>query len=223
MIWKELILMARSKKYNAFCVGGIDVNSRKWVRPVSGDSDVKGSIKEEHMRTVDGRVCQVLDRVRIPFIEKANHSFQTENWLVDPTKRWEWVEKVSLSSLMPRLKAFPRGPLFFNTGRLVSASQLKGIPERSRYSLALVKPPELRIKTFTNSWGKPKCRGDFSFRETEYKDISITDMEFRKKHPGVGEHILKNPVLVLSLGEEYPDNDPGFGNHYKLIASILEN
>ena len=56
--------MAKSNKHSNYCIAGIDINNREWVRPVSSLTHIERAVPREDATYENGEEVQVLDIVR---------------------------------------------------------------------------------------------------------------------------------------------------------------
>ena len=74
---KTIVCLANSRKHGERCIAGIDRETGRWVRPVSGLDD--GRVPRAR-QLVDGRDVQLLDLVRVPLAETGpDFGFEWEN------------------------------------------------------------------------------------------------------------------------------------------------
>jgi hypothetical protein len=94
---------------------------------------------------------------------------------------------------------------------------------RFHYSLALIKRKELVVEVDTSTWDgrtKKTYRGKFKYKGVNYS-FKIADPVARAafKAKEVGEYILNDVYLCLSLTEKYKED----GRCHKLVAAIFTN
>ena len=68
---KTVLILTKSAKTGGYCVAGIDVNTRQWIRLVTDNEEVHHSLTDENMVCSNGRVCDKLDVVEVDFIGNA--------------------------------------------------------------------------------------------------------------------------------------------------------
>ena len=86
---KRLLCLANSRKLHDRCVAGKEWNGTEagnWVRPISARDG--GAVSERERRYEDGSDPQVLDVMDVPVLQRRSEDYQTENWLLDPKRRW---------------------------------------------------------------------------------------------------------------------------------------
>ena len=78
---RKLIILATSAKYNNFCVAGVDIDTGKWIRPISEREDLEEAVPLEDLKYPDGSKVELLDVVEIKFSDRsANNPIQPENF-----------------------------------------------------------------------------------------------------------------------------------------------
>lgn len=144
---------------------------------------------------------------------------QSENWLLDPNKRWVKVGEASWDDL-PQLEC-RSGPLWINVGAstrgLYNRIQVARIGEIID-SLRLIHVSDLTVRVSLNYYRTGMdVDGKFMFDGTAYR-LSVTDpiVEEEYKARPIGDYDLGERYLTVSLGEAYQDY-----YHYKLIAGVI--
>jgi len=220
---KRLLCLANSRKLSGRCIAGREIVANQpsaWVRPVSDREHQEVSERERQYQ--DGSDPQVLDIIDIPLVRHTPHTFQQENWLLDPN--FYWVKRGLCD--WPRLQEFvePDGRLWIN-----NESSSNGINDRVllfraqqlRTSLRLIHIGELRIEVFAPgaAYGNPKRRvqGRFRHEGTDHW-LWITDPIYERRYlaKADGHYTLGECCLTISLGEAHE------GFCYKLIAAVIE-
>jgi hypothetical protein len=148
--------------------------------------------------------------------------FQRENWLLDPTYRWQKKDRIGWDELC-LLEQHPAS-LWINeyhtsagANDRVSAEQVDVLKD----SLKLIRVDRMTIKVDSahsmSTDTRPTVRTRFEHKGTPY-DLKVTDPvceeKFRLK--GLGKYRLGESFLTVSLSEEFQ------GNLYKLAAAIVE-
>src|SRR5262249_26468471 len=59
-----------------------------------------GEVSEYERRYEDGSDPHVLDIVSVPLLQPQPHSFQSENWLLDPDRYWQKIGRVGSDKLL---------------------------------------------------------------------------------------------------------------------------
>jgi len=81
----RIVVLANSWKHQDWCLAGIDLDTGKWVRPVTGLDD--GRVPEKSMK-LDGYFPKLLDILEIPLDSTGpDFCFESENRIILPG-RW---------------------------------------------------------------------------------------------------------------------------------------
>ncbi|MEU8196455.1 hypothetical protein AB0C10_22000 [Microbispora amethystogenes] len=193
----------------------------EWIRPVS---DRPGREVSEHERQFeDGSDLCVLDIVSVPLLRPHPYSFQSENWLIDPTYYWRKTGRARWDNLL-RLEQRPRA-LWINgfsthhgCNDQVQTEQAATLED----SLKLIRVDRMTLQVHVPgvAFGDRKrvVRAQFRYLGSEYI-LRVTDPEYERaylaKSDGVYE--LGESFITVSLGEPHSD-----GYAYKLVAAIVE-
>lgn len=172
------------------------------------------------MRLKSGGAPKPLDIVEVPLEKPVPYMYQSENCLVDESRRWKNIGVLPMDTL-PRI-CDTVDTLWVN-GHSSALGLNDRIPveiaERTvKTSLLLIRPDYLTITVADHPGGKRRIHAHFAYRGMTYRLI-ITDpafeAEFSEKksgqYPICGCHVF----LCISLGEPYE------GFVYKLVASII--
>ncbi|WP_372515751.1 dual OB domain-containing protein [Mycobacterium conspicuum] len=214
--------LANSRKMSGRCVAGIVVahDRAKWIRPIS--SRPNHEVSEYERQYEDGSDPQVLDIVSVPLIEARPHSYQSENWLLDPEYYWKKTGRAEWD----RLLAFEERPasLWIN-GYSTYHGVNDRVPERQArtltHSLKLIRVDRvtLRVHCPGAAFGNPKrvVQAGFEYSGCDYS-LRVTDPVYERKYlaESDGNYTLGEAFLTISLGEPYD------GYVYKLVAAIIE-
>lgn len=220
-ITKRLVCLANSRKLGGTCVAGkvVDQATSPWVRPVSGRPDAAVMAQERCYE--DGCDPQVLDIIDVPLKHHEPKAFQSENWLLDPERRWTRVGRLLWADL-DRLVDDPIS-IWFNLSSTsdglfdrVALQDAEGLDN----SLYLLRLESLNLRVFAPGvdFGNPKRRvqAGFTHRDTKYQ-LWVTDRlveeEYRAKPDGT--YAVGPCFVTVSLGE------PHEGYCYKLVAAVI--
>lgn len=222
-IWKTIVCLANSRKLSGRCVAGIEIhNGRRigWVRPVSDREHQE--VSECEQRYSDGSDPIILDVIDVPMLEPQPRSYQSENWLLDPSIYWV---KVGRRFEWDQLGAFEdREPLWLDgttstyngLNDRVSIEAASSIPD----SLRLIHVADLKLRVFVPSQGyentKRRVQAVFTHLGTQYR-LAVTDPVIERKYFAGedGNYVLGDAYLTVSLGEPYD------GYAYKLVAAVI--
>ncbi|MBQ6265308.1 MAG: hypothetical protein IJJ61_05575 [Clostridia bacterium] len=213
MYSRDIVIMAKSNKHGEYCIAGIDINTFEWIRPVSNLTDIERAVPREHVVYKDGEEIQLLDVVRISFIEALPTEAQSENILYDDTIYWEKIDSWSLVYLLQLIMPQNLDYIFVNAQKALYENELTG------KSLAFVKidNPRILVKNFDN---RNKATLLFEYKGNEYKFIAISDpcvlKEYIDKPEGV-YYIGASSYAVFSLTNKYQQD----GKYYKMLATLF--
>ena len=214
---KRIVCLANSFKPGGRCVAGKEILAGQfdgWVRPVSE----VGGASENAIQYADGTSPCLLDVIDIPVRNALPTNHQRENWLLDPTRRWEFVRQVNPGILKP-LKDRP-AQLWVN-----SYSSYTGLNNRVpefltsdlRDSLRLIWTDNLKLFVSVSFGEKRIVQGCFRYQGVDYSlrvtDPTVTEQYWEKS---IGEYAIGGRYLTVSLGGPYE------GYCYKLIAAIID-
>jgi hypothetical protein len=214
----EIILLAKSKMYNNFCVAGINRQTGEWIRLVSKDETILCAVPSYDLTYSDNSQAKVLDIVNVETLNRRPLFFQPENIMYDDEYYWHRIGSANLDEVNEIIQQSNDPFVFFNQKRAVSELTLQQIKSEKMYSLKLIFVNNAILtasEKYTN--GPLKYSLSFDFNGIEYQNISITDVEFVGNFDEEDDYYLEALGLVISLGHRYKD-----GNHYKLIAKIFE-
>lgn len=220
---KEILCLANSVKHSERCVAGVEVIDRdtiNWVRPVSARSGHGVSLSEQRLQ--DGSELAPLDIVKIKLVEPRPEGFQSENWLLDPSKSWQKVGRGDWETL----EALEESP---NTLWANGSSSSNGCNDRvteeqvagMAHSLALVRTRDLVIRVQPEYSGRG-VRARFTYNGSTYI-LKVTDPVYRHAYlnQSVGDYAIGEAFLTVSLAEVFADNYGG-RYAYKVVAAIFE-
>lgn len=218
---KTLVCLANSRKLSGRCVAGIvDGASGEWIRPVSARPNCE--VSECERQYEDGSDPHVLDIISVPLLQPQPHSFQRENWLLDPGYYWRKVGRAGWDELLP-LEQQPT-TLWIN-GHATYHGINDRVPIEQAGSLAdslkliRVHGVTLHVHAPSAIFGNPKRVVDARFQHAGFEYIlRVTDPDYESAYLAEmnGNYELGESYLTVSLGEPYD------GYAYKLVAAIIE-
>lgn len=219
---KRIVCLANSRKRGGRCVAGKELLTNGtfgvWLRPVSARDDEEVSVRERSYAA--GGEPKVLDVIDVPLLSRKPKTYQRENWLLDPNRRWTKAGQTDQKSL--RALTDCDEPLWIN-GHSTHVGRNDRVPLAETLSiensLRLIKVDALTVtvsEPLRPSADYPILRGSFDYHGEEYC-FRITDPESESGSAELpyGEYTVGERYLTVSLGEPFD------GHAYKLIATII--
>ena len=211
----ELLILANSRKLGGRCIAGIDLESKKWVRP--GSRSDHGALRKDECLILDGSIWRdlaVLDVVSAPIGIAIDALGQPENRVL-LSDAWSlkgnFGKDIELKMITAILDGFcdEEKHLIYGNGKSVYMRSVKS--NFVKRSLVLIKSLDPQ---FYNEEGTMKLRCKVKYSGEIY-DLPITD------DSGWVAQAKHNPkdfsrgvwYFTVSLGEPYK------GQMWKLIAS----
>jgi hypothetical protein len=218
---KVVVCLANSKKLGHRCVAGIELvrgNPRDWIRPVSARNGHAVSLAERELP--GNEEPAPLDILRIPLLIAQPEGHQTENWLLNPDRRWTKTGELPWEDLEDLVDA----PTDLwgkddssNKGENDRVAEDEALELTNSLALVFVKSLKLHVLTTYYQQKKREVRAIFKYRRVSY-DLAVTDPRYTKAYLQAedGHYPLGPCYMTVSLAE------PVNGFCYKVIAAILE-
>ena len=250
MYKKTIRILCIGRKFGGYCIGGIDVETGKWVRCVKERTGQKPFFQPEldTLLPGDGKV-NFLDVIEMTFIEKAPLRYQPENEIVDLNT--PWIKKSSYTSatvaelddlvnigknqlmddtvqwLQEYEKKDPEDnhssvpPEFFINKQAKNSMELIKLTQQNKTKLLYFKVPRWKGSEVKMEW---KPRLEFYYRDCRH-NISITDLKFPPLQSKPNSLPLPYSVGVAytSIGFTPKFKKPGSDEgerHWKLIGGM---
>ena len=206
---REVIILATSAKNHNFCVGGVDSKTGEWIRLVSSDQKICEALTSKMITFENGVKCSPFDKVSVSVIKKIPIGHQSENLLIDETKKLKKIKRVSFDEILQAhpvengredvRKFLENGRPYFNSREILEIKR----------SLYLIEVRDLKISK--NDYNKYKA--SFNYLGKDYTNISMTD----PTHFSSLSYSYDVAMIMLSLGSEpYEDK-----NYYKFVVKIF--
>ena len=174
----------------------------------------------------DASVPTVLDVISVGLQAYSPADYQTENWLIDPTRPWERVGRWTYADAAAIVDQPTE--LWSNEG-----SSSVGIRDRvpaadlltfdTSIVLVAVDGPEVVVSN--NPWsGRTEVRLGFSYRGVQH-ELKITDPRYHAAYmgQGLGRYPLSPETIVtVSLAEPWAAPGGAEAYSYKVVAAIIE-
>jgi hypothetical protein len=191
-----------------------------WIRPVSNREGE--AVSQAERWYTDGTDPLLLDVIDVPLVGPHPGSYQSENWLLEPSQSWSKIDRLAWDDLGSL--AAPPAPLWANEDSTnngfhdqISVSLVSQIHDSLR--LLYVPSLEVWVSQPGASFGdnRQRVQGRFEFAGIQYW-LWVTDPVAEQKYRsrGNGSYTLGECYLTISVGEERE------GYHYKLIAAVIE-
>ncbi|MDE2787273.1 MAG: hypothetical protein OXL37_11470 [Chloroflexota bacterium] len=219
---KRIVCLANSRKMAGRCVAGKEISEDghpgNWIRPVS-NREIE-SISERERCYADGNDPELLDIIEVPLLSAKPKDYQQENWLLDPSRQWRKVGRLSWDDL-PSL-ADPETPLWTNgfTSRGGKNDQVPvDVAAGHDTSLRLIRVEDLTV--IVSEPSRPSA--NFSILRGRFTHCNETYC-FRITDPVSENGSINLPYAEYPVGERYLTvslGEPFEGHAYKLIAAII--
>ncbi|HCX79017.1 dual OB domain-containing protein [Syntrophomonas wolfei] len=203
------ICLANSNKNGGRCIAGKDLDSYKWIRPVS--DSVTGELSLLQYCYENGREPNLLDIVGVTLKEPKPQAGQPENHLIAASE-WKYYGTFPKKEIA-RLCDEPENlwMLDYKADRVSSNTVISGGINQSLY---LIKPDQA-ILSVGLEYGKLKVRANFNYKGQAYS-LVVTDPNYLIINTIGSYPLCQNTYLTISLGQEFK------GYCYKLVAGIIE-
>ena len=209
----KLLVLANSYKLGNRCVAGIDLDTGKWVRPVS---QLPGGAIPELKTAVrkDGRLVPVAPLDVVEFEVGQNRATPHHPEDVELRGPFSLIGNMSIAELRAKFPEVVQdeGPIFGDYSDRIPAAAVLSIGSHS--SLMLMQVSRFGFDKTLNIRGNPQFRGSWGERP-KHVDLVITDPEFVHVRQSLASGLIDGALVTISLGEELK------GAHFKLIAAVL--
>jgi len=221
---KRIVCLAKSRMWKGNCIAGREFEVGKlgaWIRPVSKRKHQE--ISDQECKYTDHGSPNLLDIIDVPLLGRLPKGHQQENWLVDSKGTWAKTGRMSWDEL---IHFADNGDSLWVNGYKTAKGINDQVPVEhmlgigNSLTLIYVEGLSIRILTEGADYGEPRQRvqGAFRFSNAQYR-IKITDHSIEDRYSGQTDGVFRvgECLLTVSLAA-----DPFFGNHYKLIAGVME-
>ena len=215
---KTILVLANSRKLGGHCVAGREWSSEgpgEWIRPVTLHSD--GALSQLDRRYADGGEPALLDIVRIRCLQTQPHGFQTENYLVDLSFRWQKLGHLDPRRIAQLCEEVDR--LWINgynsTGGLNDRFPVAELSSGGG-SLRLVRPENVRY-VVAAEFNRRVVRASFQLAAVKYC-LAVTDWAIEAEYIAKPNGVYPAPrpvAFCVSVGL------PWLGHCYKVVAAVI--
>lgn len=232
MVFKNIVILANSRRHGAHCIAGKDISNGEWVRPITsfgkGRSDPDAFSDDDLLKiTGDASGPKLLDCVKMGFGLTCGTNCQPENCYIDGGK-WEKYSQFSRDHLSNLIDAGENCFLGNDDPHddRIPVSVVKTTPLKN--SLNFVKLSRLNNRVTLNhtkkSDGTYKHKMSFTYDSKPYR-ISVTDSYYEKVYQ---ETMIDDSVvfdefyMTLGVGaDEYTGIYVPIPQHFRLIVGII--
>lgn len=214
----RMILLTKSRKNGNYCIAGVDPDSGHWIRLVSQNKLISCAVPPEDLKYEDGTEAQILDIVQVEIIKKNPLYYQPENYTYDSEYYWDKIGRTDLDEVIELVNDDQDRYILFDSSYKLTKDYIMSDIANEIYSLKLIHLGKMNLTVELHN-KKIKHKASFRYNEHSYRFITITDDEYIKDYPDVGEYQIRNVALVVSLADLYNYDQC----HYKLIASIMHS
>lgn len=211
---KKIIILTKSWKNGGYCVAGIDIETKKLVRLVSGDKKSCGALAYMNMITKNEEIIEPLDFVEITIKNETPLEFQPENILIDVNESWKKIKRYNNINEVISACDFKDlncdSKIFYDKHHFLVLNEMKEINK----SLILIQVDNLNF--YINQ--RKKIKVNFIYKEQCYNEMSVTDPDYLDRLP---EKEIEKAILVVSLPSDPFKTDTG-DRYYKFVAKVFE-
>ena len=223
---KRIVCLANSYKTGGFCVAGREVLANGyggWIRPVSARPT--SEVWPSESRYENDASPKLLDTIDVPLLNPSPQHHQTENHVIDTTRRWAKKDALpwkKLENILDRPKSLWSNGEHTKYGGLNNCVSPQ-FAATFTDSLVLIRPGDFVVEIGTRTWeGETKRTyyGNFTYNGTNHS-LSLTDPSARSAFgaKSEGNYPLKDVYLCISLTELFEKD----GRCHKLVAAIFSN
>ena len=223
---KTFVCLANSFKIGGSCIAGkegqADGSYGDWIRPISARASAEVQFGE--CRYDNYSAPKLLDIIKVSLLAHTPHGHQTENHIIDTSRRWAKVGTFPWGEL-GEICDTP-DTLWINsdctdTGTFNCISTDEAATQED--SLKLIRPENFNVVVESKTWDgvtNKKYRGSFVYNG-EYYNLSLTDPAVTNvyKTKEEGEYPLEDVYICVSLTE--PNVKENVPRCHKLVAAIF--
>ncbi|MHC4691601.1 MAG: dual OB domain-containing protein [Planctomycetota bacterium] len=215
----RIVVLANSWKHHDWCLAGIDLDTGRWVRPVTDLDDGRVPVKSMKL---GGYFPQLLDVLEIPLDSTGpDFGFESENRTILPG-RWYLCDRMTPEDI----EKYAKRPYYVlhNRRKYVTTTELRQKPFEKRVTLQLIRVDNFKVRDARRKpVDKPNWNGTILSGRRKL-EVKITDPVFFERLNS-GHKPSPSCFLTMSLGMPYkpPDWDEGEEPVYwKLITGVIE-
>ncbi len=210
----RIVILANSKRPDGQCLGGIDLETDEWVRPVTSTGD---GIPVDRC-IVGGKFIELRDILEVDLSRpRVVQPYQRENRLI---RNWKWRVRKRLK--LDAVKRYVENctPILHSVNDRVQTQVLDRLQPNEWKSLQLVKPRRL---TFGRHYYSPnRWVAHFEDRKGNCYSLKVTDPVATRRLES-GETLSKTSLLTVSMTKPWtPDPAGKPPSCYKVVAAVIE-
>jgi hypothetical protein len=200
------VCLANSRKEQGRCLAGIDLDTKKWVRPVSKRYGGTLTVNE-----VTG--IQILDIIEIPLSDGGpDEGCQPENRII--TGRWKKIDQMKPQELLDFCE--DSQVILHDNEKSISIEYFTDLPREKWKSLQLVHQRNARF-IYTDWPERRKYEAILRTSDNTSIYLSLTDLSICQKLDD-GEPVSKNCIITVSLATPWAKDN----KCYKVVAGVIE-
>jgi len=212
---RRIIILANSIRDRARCIAGIDIQTGKWLRPVSPPDG--GAVAWE-LRNVEGREPCLKEIVEISVQDSGpDHGCQPENRLLNH-RQWVHIDIMHTEDLLRYCE--DDTVILHNDRDYVEPGYFQTIPKRQWKSLQLVRPSAVQF--YAKTWkGRNRWRALIRHGANKQLDLGLTDPVLIERL-NRDEETSQDCFLTISLAGPWTPDGVQPERCYKLVAGVIE-
>jgi hypothetical protein len=210
----RIVILANSKRPDGQCLGGIDLDTGDWVRPVTSTGDGIPAAR----CFVNGQFLAVRDILEIDLARpRQPHKYQRENRSI---LNWKWQVNKRLKLAAVESYVENLTPVLHSTNDRVDPAVLEQLAPNEWRSLQLVRPRNLNFGR--HYWDPNRWVAHFDDLNGNSYSIKVTDPEVTLRLER-GEKINKKSLLTVSMTKPWTSNEAEKPPMcYKVVAAVIE-
>lgn len=221
-IRKKIALFGRSMKNQNYCAGGIDIETGKYIRPISDIPGLKEAVRRIDYRDERGNEFNDFDVVEIVFKDRMpTNPYQPENLIYDERHRWRKIGSLNLKQMIEYFNLDNPENIFYNNERSVEPALIERQINRKSLLFTQIQNLSIKVERYNDY---PKFYADFEYKGKRYRRFSVGDINTRKifldSDDGRRYPYKNNATVILSLTNPYAygSSEP---KCYKMLAQVF--
>lgn len=209
---KKILILTKSKKHNAKCVVGVDIETKELIRLITDDKNIHYSLSDEHLLYEDNTPVKLLDIAEVDFISSKPSARHPEDWLINTNKKFKYIDKFCLEKYEDCVSANITKDDFIygNSSHFLTENEFN--KENKSIILAYIENIKFNLK---QSQYSTKIIAKISF---EYNNLLYQNFSFTSDYSNFKDCPCAIAVITL------PDGSDNFckehNQFYKFVAQI---